>query len=55
MEHLFTTKEADKHFWELLTDVPKAKNAGAAIGCALANIFIPGLGSIIISLLGDAR
>ena len=55
MDHLFTTKEADKHFWALLTDVPKAKNAPIAIACALANIIVPGTGCVAISLLGDSR
>ena len=55
MEQLFTTKEADKHFWQLLTDVPKAKNVFIAVFCALANIVVPGSGCIAISLFGDAR
>ena len=55
LDHLFTTKEADKHFWTLLTDVPKAKNGAIAVGCAAANFVFPGTGCIAISLLGDAR
>ena len=54
MEHLFTTKEADKHFWELLTDVPKVKKPIALL-LAVLNCVIPGAGSVVISFMGDER
>ena len=54
MEHLFTTKEADKHFWELLTDVPKVQKPIALL-LAVLNCVIPGAGSVVISFMRDER
>ena len=44
--------EEDRHIWSLITEVPKlsTKNAYA---CAILNIFLPGIGTVVASCSSD--
>jgi hypothetical protein len=47
-----TVSEADHALWHLITEVPKVHPIIAWV-CLALNIFVPGLGSIIIGAMGD--
>ena len=44
--------EEDRHIWSLVTEVPKL-SLNKAYGCALLNIFLPGVGTLVAACSGD--
>ena len=51
---IFTMNETDLRAWQLVCDVPKLKNVWAYVACVL-NIFLPGTGTMLAAVMGDAN
>ena len=43
--------DSDRRVWELIADVPKL-SIPKAYGCAIANVLVSGLGTMISAFLG---
>ena len=54
MTAIFTMNETDLRAWQLVSDVPKLGNVWAYV-CAFLNVVLPGIGTILSSILGDAN
>ena len=46
--------QADQRAWQLVSDVPKLNNMWAYV-CFGLNILLPGIGTILSAILGDAN
>ena len=51
-QHALIVSEMDKRAWELVTKVPCMKTV-PGYGCAVANLLIAGLGTVICAFLTD--
>ena len=47
-----TSSKKDEDVWEILSDVPRLTGLWPYI-CALLNVFVPGIGTMISACLGD--
>ena len=49
---IMVVSEEDRHIWSLVTEVPKL-SLNHAYACALLNIFLPGVGTLVAACSGD--